>query len=91
MEKYELLAYGIIRFQKDIIGPVAIDQAKTVNGLVIEGGADKVKIKSDGKKVIESLVNLYANLFGNASIEVCRDVVREIGNFSENDLPDVLR
>ena len=45
-----------------------------------------------GKVVLEKLVKQYEKLFGQASIEVCKDAVREVQNtVSKADLPEILQ
>ena len=90
MEKsYISLASAIVKEQESIIGPLAWVEAKKVSGLVIKDHA--MKIKSDGKKVLEALVNQYAKLFGRASIEACRDAVKRlVSKMEESEIPNNL-
>ena len=91
MNTLKVVIEKIISRQQMIIGPLALDQAGKVNGIKI-GGDGKIIIKGDSNLVITNLVNEYAKLFGNASIEVCRDAIREINPpISTNDLPDILK
>lgn len=88
-EKYNNVAYQIIKQQELVIGPVAWEEAKKVSGLSIKGS--NVQIKGDVKKVLEALVNQYATLFGRASIEVCKDAVKGmVANLNNKDLPAIL-
>lgn len=86
---YSMLATEIIKQQEDIVGPLAWIEAERVSGLDVK---DKtVNIKKDGKKVLQALVNQYETLFGQASVEVCRDAVRDyIAEIDRNKLPSVL-
>lgn len=91
MDAYSTVISQIIKEQQTIIGPVALDQAKKVSGLEVTT-ADNVKISGDAKTVLGNLVSQYSKLFGRASIEVCRDAVRESKvTLSSEQLPDVLR
>lgn len=72
------IAIRIIESQESIIGPLALAQAKKVNGLSVDWQEKKVSIKSDSPKVIDSLVNQYKILFGDMAVETCRDVSRQL-------------
>lgn len=91
MNAYAQAANEIIRQQQVIIGPIAYDQARKVKGLSISDGGD-VTIDGDEKQVLANLVESYSTLFGNASVEVCRDAVRDIKPpLKPDQLPDVLK
>jgi hypothetical protein len=76
MDTYTQAIQEIIKHQQAIIGPMALDQAKKVTGLeVVAGGA--VRVKGSGREILGKLVEQYSKLFGRASIEVCRDALRE--------------
>ncbi|MEN9328187.1 MAG: hypothetical protein RI947_995 [Candidatus Parcubacteria bacterium] len=91
MNVYAQAANEIIRQQQIIIGPIAYDQARTVKGLRFTDGGD-VTIEGDEKQVLASLVESYSTLFGNASVEVCRDAVRDLKPaLKPEELPDVLK
>lgn len=80
----------IIKEQQSIIGPVALDQAKKVAGLEV-GGSD-VKIIGNKKAVLEGLVNQYAKLFGQASVEVCKEAFETFSDkIPVSDIPDILK
>ncbi|KKQ52267.1 hypothetical protein A2865_02345 [Candidatus Woesebacteria bacterium RIFCSPHIGHO2_01_FULL_39_17] len=86
---YESLVSVIIKQQEEIIGPIAWSEAKKVTGLVIRD--HDVKIEGDGKKILESLVDQYSTLFGRASVEVCREVVKEmLTTIDKKELPEIL-
>lgn len=90
MDTYQNAISQIIKQQQMIIGPVAIDQAKKVTGLNIDD-VEHVAVKGDGREVLASLVRQYSKLFGQASVEVCKDAVREIKPpLSREDLPEIL-
>jgi len=88
----ESLIKNIIYGQKMIIGPMAVEQANKVNGLDISTDLSKVEVKGELKQVLIDLVKQYEQLFGQASIEVCKDAVKEIKPpIPEKSLPEVLR
>lgn len=81
----------IVKQQETVIGPVAIELANHVKGLHIDPDAS-VHIEGDPKEILTGLVKEYENLFGKASIEVCKDAVREIKPpISSNELPEILQ
>jgi hypothetical protein len=91
MNTYEQVAAHIIKEQESIIGPLAFDQARKVNGIQIDL-AGKIKITGNGKEILEHLVRQYSELFGSASVEVCKEAVREVNPaVSSDELPDILK
>ena len=73
MDIFAKIAEKIIKEQELIIGPLAWDEAKKVEGLVVSNQLAEVTIEGDKKQVIDSLVARYDRLFGRASHEVSRD------------------
>lgn len=71
---------SIVEHQQLVIGPLAVEQANKVAGISISYGANlQVKVTgSDTEKILTELVSQYEQLFGRASVEVCRDAVKEI-------------
>jgi len=91
MDTASQMAVKIIQEQETILGPVAVEQAKLVEGLEVVSGKD-VKVTGDAKKVLENLVVQYEKLFGRASIEVCREAVRGIiSQAPQEQIPSILR
>ena len=82
----------IIEHQQAIIGPVALSQANKVTGLAIsDTGTVSVKDKNP-ESAVNDLVHRYEDLFGQASVEVCKDAIREIHPpIPSDELPQVLR
>lgn len=76
MDSYLQAIQQVIKHQQSIIGPMAIAQAKKVSGLELSAGGN-VSVKGSGREILGKLVDQYAKLFGRASIEVCRDALRE--------------
>ena len=82
----------IIQEQELIIGSVAWTEAAKIEGLQVDVRNKAVTIETETKQVIEHLVEQYARLFGEASLEVCRDAVRPLlPDLAEGDVPDILR
>ena len=91
MDQLVLAAQQIIKAQQSVIGPIALDQARRVNGLIITAPND-VTISGNPKKILSELVDKYAEFFGQASVEVCKDAVREMTPpIPPADLPDILK
>jgi hypothetical protein len=84
----------IIAHQVMIIGPLALEQANKVVGLKVSGGNNlSVEIKEgDPETLLTNLVKKYEELFGRASVEVCKDAVKEMKpNVEACDLPEILQ
>lgn len=88
------LVRNIINNQKLIIGPLAFEQANKVSGLKISDN-EKINVEivtNNTNELLTSLVKKYEELFGRASIEVCKDAVRETNPpLSQEDLPEILK
>lgn len=89
ISSYLPLVVAIIKHQEAIIGPLAVTEAGKVEGLTFADG--KVSILGDGREVLERLVLQYENIFGQASIEACKDAVRPwLPQMADLELPQVL-
>ncbi len=81
----------IIKEQRDIIGPIALDQARKVSGIQITS-IDDIKISGNGKAVLEGLVKQYEKLFGQASVEVCKEAIEPLyDKLPVAEIPDILK
>ena len=78
MDIYGEIVEKIIEEQEKIIGPIAFEQAKKVPGLSIDLQKHEVKIEGDQREILQKLVEQYRHLFGQASVEVCKDAVKDI-------------
>lgn len=91
MDTYSQAVSRIIKEQQEIIGPVALDQAKKVSGLQVTS-VDDVKITGNKKEVLGNLVNQYAKLFGRASVEVCKDAFSAYAEkIPASEVPEILK
>lgn len=90
MDTFEKMAEKIIREQESIIGPVALEQAKKVPGLQVDWQKHEVALAGDEKAIIEKLVEQYQHLFGQTSVEVCKDAIRNL-QVPPDNLPALLR
>ena len=90
MDTYTAAVSNIIKEQQAIIGPIALDQAKKVAGLQVSG--TDVKISGNKKEVLGNLVNQYEKLFGQASVEVCKEAFEPFTDkIPATDIPDILK
>lgn len=78
MDIFARIAEKIIREQEGIIGPVALEQARKVHGLKIDWPKHVIVLEGNKKEIIEKLVEQYEYLFGQASVEVCKDAVKDL-------------
>lgn len=68
----------IISEQMDVIGPLALDQARKVRGLEINWDAKEVKFNGDKTELLGQLVAKYEELFGKISVQVCKESVMKL-------------
>lgn len=82
----------IISEQENIIGPLAVEQAKKIDGLKINWNEKQITHDGDEKLILENLVNKYKNIFGQVSVEVCRHAVRKlISQLPDDQRPTLLK
>lgn len=82
---------NIIKEQMAIIGPVAIDQAKKVPGLKVSSVTD-IEVTGNKKDVLNGLVLSYQKLFGNASVEVCKEAFAPYrSKLPQDGIPEILK
>lgn len=92
MDLFAQIVEKIVSYQENVIGPVAVEQAQDVEGLELDWGSHTVKITGDSTQVVESLVHKYKDLFGQASVEVCRDAAGPLlSNLPEDKVPESLK
>lgn len=92
MDIFAQIAEKIIREQEGIIGPVALEQASKVPGLTLNWLKHEVVLVGDKKEIVEKLVEQYEHLFGQASVEVCKDAVKGlISTIPQNQMPQFLQ
>lgn len=86
--RYQKAVLSIVNTQKQIIGPLALDMARRVDNITIINGS--VEITGDPLTVLHKLVKEYEVLFGELSVKVSRDSIKEM-NFNPAELPEILR
>jgi len=89
---FQQVADKIIKEQENIIGPVALEQAKKVPGLKYDEQNREITLQGNATDIIENLVEKYKDLFGQASVEVCRDAARSfMKDLPKDQVPALLR
>ena len=92
MNIFAQITEKIIQEQESVIGPIALEQAKKVPGLTINWENHEVILAGNEKEILNQLVNNYKHLFGQASVEVCKDAVRSItSSVPKSELPVLLQ
>jgi hypothetical protein len=77
-DAYSKIILEIVHEQENIIGPIAISQANLVHGLALDWEQKAVTVTGDPKKVLDGLVEQYRTLFGQISVEVCKEAAQKI-------------
>lgn len=71
-----LIIKEIIEEQSNIVGTrVAIDRARSTKVIDIKG--NQIRILSNPDDALKKLINSFAEIFGEASVEVCQDVIKK--------------
>lgn len=91
MDIYAEMVEKIIQEQENIIGPVALEQARKVSGLQFDLDKHQVILEGNKMDILEKLVRQYQHLFGQASVEVCKDAVKGIvEQVPKDQIPQIL-
>ena len=94
MSTSDQIATRIVREQESLMGSVAWSQAGKVRGLRVDKEASNVLIDngSDGRVVIDELVQRYGKLFGKAARQVCKEAVAALtAELGSSELPSSLK
>jgi hypothetical protein len=92
MDLYAQIVEKIIKAQETIIGPVAIEQAQRVKGLHLDWDNHKITIDGDEADVVDNLVDVYKELFGQISVEVSKEAAASLLSQLQGDqLPEALK
>lgn len=71
-----LIIKEIIEEQSNIVGSrVAIDRARSTNAIEVKG--NQIRILTTPDDALKKLINSFAEIFGEASVEVCQDVIKK--------------
>ncbi|MBI2008163.1 hypothetical protein HYS82_00725 [Candidatus Amesbacteria bacterium] len=89
--KLTLIVKAIVSEQQTIIGPMAIDEANKVSGLKISVDMRDVTVSGEAKIVLQNLVGQYQKLFGQASVEACKESIKQIlPQIPRQEIPEFL-
>ncbi len=89
---FDQISIRIIKQQELIIGPIAWDEAKKVQGFRVDKATERVDFDGDAKEILNRLVAQYARLFGKVSTEVCRESVQDLlAELPPDELPSSLQ
>lgn len=92
MDIFGQLVAKIIKEQENIIGPVALEQAKQVQGLKVDLQKGEIYFEGNQRDIVERLVEKYKGIFGQASVEVCREAAKKIlVGVSKENIPPLLQ
>ena len=76
---FDQISLRIIKQQELVIGPIAWEEAKKVQGLhIIDQQSGEFEFDGDAKEILNRLVSQYSRLFGRVSAEVCREAVQDL-------------
>lgn len=92
--KFPQIVTRIIKEQELVIGPLAWDEARKVQGIqVLDQKKGEVDLQNgDPKAVIDRLVAQYERLFGKASHEVCKEAVHDLlAQMQPEEVPSSLK
>jgi hypothetical protein len=88
-DRYQKAVFNIINIQKQIIGPLALEMARKVANINV-GKNGEVEIVGNPLTVLHQLVKEYEVLFGELSVKISRDSIKEM-KFEPTELPEILR
>jgi hypothetical protein len=88
---YVKMVVEIVKGQEAIIGPIAIERANSVSGLVLDWNSKSVSFEGDKASIIDSLVDQYRQLFGSISVEVCKEAAHHVSGLTLDQLPGSLQ
>ena len=72
----------IIQEQSNIVGSrVALDRVRSTKVITIEG--DNIKILTSPTDALKKLVKSFEEIFGDASVEVCDEVIKRHNLFKK--------
>lgn len=92
MDPFSQAVEKIINEQRNVIGPLAIEQAKKVSGLNINTEGLDVSFTGNKTEILGKLVEQYQKLFGQTSVQVCRDAARPFtSKLPPQEVPALLR
>lgn len=92
MDPFSQAVEKIVREQGNVIGPLALEQARRVQGLKVDLDKHEVSFNGNRTEILEHLVEQYQKLFGQASVQVCKDAVRPlVAKMPPQEVPALLK
>jgi hypothetical protein len=77
-----LIIKEIIQEQSNIVGSrVALDRARATKVIEIKGS--EIKLLSTPDDALKKLIKSFAEIFGEASVEVCDEVIKKHKSFKK--------
>jgi len=80
MDIYAQIVEKIISGQEAIIGPVAVEQAQRIPHLKIDWPNHVIEVDGNEAQVIDTLIEVYKELFGQISVEVSKESAASLLN-----------
>lgn len=82
----------IITVHKELVGAYAIREANKVEGLQVSENLETISTTGDVKNIANRLILLYKGLFGDNSIQFCKQARAELlPEISQDQLPELLK
>jgi hypothetical protein len=92
MDIFSQIAEKIIREQESIIGPIALEQAQKVPGLSVDPQKNQITIQGNKTETLERLVERYKGLFGQASVQACKEAAKGLlSKVPQDQVPALLK
>ncbi len=92
MDPFSEAVQRIVREQENVIGPLALEQARRVHGQKIDLDKHQVSFSGNRTQILEHLVTQYQKLFGQASVQVCKDAARPfLAKMPPQEVPALLK
>lgn len=89
---YSQIILKIMAEQKQIIGPVALEEAARVGAIKVSADLSKVEVVGDARAALESLVAQYQKLFGRTAVEVSKHAAADLlAQLPASEIPEILK
>lgn len=85
MDIYGQMVSLIIKEQQNIMGQIALKEATKVSGLTVNT-IDDIVFDGDRIDILNRLVKQYEKLFGNASVEICKEAIEPLTDKLEPEI-----
>ncbi|OGH88768.1 MAG: hypothetical protein A3J93_01610 [Candidatus Magasanikbacteria bacterium RIFOXYC2_FULL_42_28] len=92
MDTLTQIVEHIVKEQELIIGPLAREEAARVSNIVVRDNGTVLMTGDNKKAAIDQLVARYERLFGQASVQVCKDAAASfLPSLKTGETPDSLK